>query len=122
MPRQAGSRRSCQTLDSMRNVVPIEEIEINTIVGILVRPRIPLAENYEHIYRTASGVRWHPQSRALVAYDVDGMPPEWWFRQIVAAVAGEYGQVLELRPDTRWKNVSELERKAIESAHEKAAV
>ena len=98
----------------MSDVVPIDEVEIDGAAGILVRPRIPANEHYEHIYRTASGVRWQQQTRALVVYEVKGMPPAWWFRQIVAAVESEYGQRLELRPDTRWTNVSEAERREIE--------
>jgi hypothetical protein len=101
----------------MREVVPIDEVEFDASIGILVRPKIPVAEHYEHIYRTASGVRWQPQKRALVPYEVKGMSPAWWFRQIVAAVQSEYGQRLELRPDTRRTNVPEPDRREIESEH-----
>ena len=109
--------RSTRSLDSMRKSVPIDAVEVDAALGILVRPRIPESEHYEHIYRTATGVRWQSQRRALVAYEVKGMSPAWWFQQIVDAVASEYGQHLELQPDTLWTNVPESERSEIEGKH-----
>jgi hypothetical protein len=94
--------------------ISIEEVEIDASTGILIRPKIAASEDYEQIYRTASGVRWNREARALVPYQVKGMSASWWFNQIVAAVRSEYGQCLELRPETRWKNVSEEQRREIE--------
>ncbi len=98
----------------MRTTVAIDEVEVDPVIGVLVRPRIAAAEHYEYIYRAASGVRWQHQKRALIAYELSDLSPVQWFHQIVASVQSEYGQVLELRPDTRWTNVSESERRQME--------
>jgi hypothetical protein len=98
-------------------IVPIDEVEIDAGVGVLVHPRIPPIEHYEQIYRSASGVRWNRERRALVAYEPKGMPAPWWFDQIIAAVQSEYGQRLELRADTRWTNVAPEVRREMESKH-----
>ena len=100
----------------------IDEVEIDESVGILVRPQIAPAKDYEHIYRTASGVRWQRERRALVPYQVKGMSHAWWFSQIVAAVQSEYGQLLELGPNTRWTNVPERTQREIEALNAKHAV
>ena len=94
----------------------IEEVEIDAASArILVRPVVAPSEHYEYIYRTGTGVRWVPEQRALAPYEVGGMSPAWWFGQIVAAVRSEYGQRLELRPETRWTSVPEETRREIEA-------
>jgi hypothetical protein len=96
--------------------VPIAEVAIDSSGAIAITPRIAPTEDFEQIYRAAMGVRWQPNLRALVPYETQGATPEWWFRQIVSAVHSEYGQVLELQPDTKWTNVSPEIKRAIQSS------
>jgi hypothetical protein len=102
--------------------VPIEEVAIDAGGTIAVTPRIPSHEHFEHIYRAAMGVRWQPTLRALVPYETKDATPDWWFRQIVSAVRSEYGQILELRPETKWTNVSLELKRAIQSGMDGHAV
>ena len=102
--------------------VAIDEVEIDGSARLLVRPKLAPSEHYEYIYRTASGVRWSRDARALVPYEIKGMSPAWWFSQIVAAVESEYGQLLELKVETKWTNVSESDRLEIEAASKRHAV
>ena len=108
----------------MRNSsrTPIDEVAIDAAGAVAIRPRIAADETFEHIYRAAMGVRWHSDTRSLVPYETKGETPAWWFRQIVAAVSSEYGQLLELQPDTKWTNVSSDVRRAIEAIEDGHAV
>jgi hypothetical protein len=80
----------------------------------------PAGESYERIYRAAAGVNWEAEG-FLHARE----PGEWtyltYFRQILSAVASEYGDHLKLSPATEWLQVPEELRRAIESSHEKMA-
>ena len=95
--------------------IPIDEVAIDSTGRILIRPRIAATDDFEHIYRTASGVRWEAASRSLVPYEVMDKAPPWWFRQIIDAVQSEYGQLLELRPETIWTNVPAETRRDIQT-------
>jgi hypothetical protein len=100
--------------------ISIDEVEIDRSGRILVRPRIASSEQYEYIYRAASGVRWMSEARVLAPYETKDGSPAWWFRQIVVAVRDEYRQVLVLQPDTRWINVSIEDRSEIEATSNNA--
>lgn len=81
--------------------VPITEVEV--IAGIVhVRPDIPMSEDFEHIYRTATGVRWDRTKRCLIPYEPGTLTCADWFKEIVAAVLSEYGIRLEITASTRW--------------------
>jgi hypothetical protein len=60
-------------------------------------------------------VGWDPDSRTLFS----PKPSEWsylhWFRQIVAAAAGEYGVRLVVTPHTKWFDVPDALRTEIEA-------
>lgn len=66
---------------------------------LLVRPA---GTAFDMIFRTASGVDWDEHRQALVS----PVPRDWtlerWFAQVLAAVAGEYGVVLKISPQTTW--------------------
>ncbi len=95
--------------------IPIDEVAIDSMGRLLVRPRIAANEDFEFIYRTASGVRWQSESRCLAPYELKDKAPPWWFRQIVDAVRSEYRQLLKLHPDTIWTNVPADTRRDIQS-------
>ena len=85
--------------------IPIEEIIIDAENRLLIRPEFGPGDNYEYIYRDASGVTWIAQLGCLGARE-----PEKWnhfnlFRQIILAVQGEYGELLLVTLETKWSNV-----------------
>jgi len=82
---------------------PIEEVSVHEDGSLRLRPA---DGDFEYVYRAATGVRWDPETRELVAPP----PREWtyvdWFRQIVRAVNEEFGQTLAITSATRWTNVA----------------
>src|SRR5690348_13207601 len=94
----------------------IEEIGLDTQGHLFVRPAAATPQEFDLIYRDASGIRWDSTLRALHAYE-----PERWdaltlYRQIIAAVRREYGVVLEITPNTRWSGTSGELRASIQGA------
>jgi hypothetical protein len=89
----------------VRSVV-IDVLEIDSEQRLFVRPHLSPGENFELIYRSATGVRWDSVQRALTA--VSGSPPAHgdWLRRIVRAAREEYGCLLVATPTTQWVNVS----------------
>ena len=75
----------------------------------------PTNQSFPHIYRAAMEVGWDPVCGVLFT----PKPREWshldWFRQILAAVANEYGVRLRISAATAWSNVPELLRMQIET-------
>lgn len=75
----------------------------------------PVQKVYDYIYRAAAGVDWDKEGRFLHARE----PGEWtypvYFKQIVSAVASEYGDVLKTGPDTEWLRVPDDIRQEIEA-------
>jgi hypothetical protein len=51
-------------VNGMRSI-PIAQIEVAESGLISVAPAVPTSEHFEHIYRTATGVRWLPASRSF---------------------------------------------------------
>jgi len=86
----------------MRNEA-ITEIGIDGEGRLYVRPS---SCSFEHIYRTASGVRWDEEAGCLFA----PVPREWtqrrWFDRIVGDVAEEYRICLKITTATRWTGMS----------------
>jgi|SRR6185295_12473998 len=95
--------------------VQIEEVATNASGQLLVRPVLNSKESFALVYRAAMGVNWDPRERALATPS----PNDWthfeWFKQVVAAVANEYGQQLVLQPSTRWRGVATDIRARIET-------
>jgi hypothetical protein len=93
----------------------IEKIHVDPWGRLFVQPRILADEDFAFIYRAAMEVSWDPLSRSLFA----PVPREWsqvqWYKQIVAAVADEYGTELYVTARTQWQNVSVEERREIEA-------
>jgi hypothetical protein len=94
--------------------IPIEEITMDGSGWLTVRPAVPAAEDFEFIYRTATGIRWWPGLRALgLLPEEKSVPPEA-FRRILDAVRREYGYELCLTCDTQSVNVPDELRVTLE--------
>jgi len=82
----------------------ILEIGIDNKERLFVKPQ---TEQFEFIYRDASGISWDNKERFLYS----PKPIEWtyfdWFRQILLATKGEYGCELKVTSETKWTNISE---------------
>lgn len=82
--------------------IAIKIVEVNKFGHLRIYPE---SENFNFIYRTASGVDWDDDAQALQARE-----PERWqiatlFSQIVSAVISEYRAKLEITPSTEWIGV-----------------
>ena len=85
--------------------VAIEVLEIDSEQRLFVRPHLSPGENFEFIYRSATGVRWDSVQRALTP--VSGSLPAHgdWLRRIVDAARVEYWCALVATASTRWVNI-----------------
>lgn len=92
-----------------------DEVAIDALGRLIVRPVLPSGEEFEFIYRAAMQVAWDPVGRCLVT----PIPQEWssarWFKQVADALRGEYHRCLVVSADTRWSNVPPLTRAEIEA-------
>jgi hypothetical protein len=63
-------------------------------------------EDFEHIYRTASGVNWNNDKKYLFSQ----IPEEWdyvkWFNHILCTVLDEYGVLLKISRKTLFENIN----------------
>jgi hypothetical protein len=84
--------------------VAIREIKMNAAGGLAVVPDLRPDEDFGFIYRAAMEVTWDGTARALSC--PLPRPGGWshveWFRQILRAVANEYGTTLLIDPGTKW--------------------
>jgi hypothetical protein len=98
------------------NLDSISEISIDEEEKLRVYPH---STTYDHIYRSATEVRWDTQEKYLYS----PKPREWsyldWYAQIIKAVKSEYGNLLIIDEKTEWKNISEEIRNQIMSWAEK---
>jgi hypothetical protein len=95
--------------------IPIAQIEVAESGLLNVAPAVPTSEHFEHIYRTATGVRWLSGSRSFSPARMAELSHAQWFAEIVGAAASEYGVQLEITPHTKWQNVPPAIRAEIES-------
>jgi hypothetical protein len=102
--------------------IPIAQIEVAKSGLLSVTPAVPGAETFEHIYRTATGIRWLPGSHSFSPARMSELSHAQWFAEIVGAAASEYGVQLEITPHTKWHNVPAEVRAAIESRDTQADV
>jgi len=82
----------------------IIEIGIDEKERLFVKPQ---GENFEFIYRDASGVSWDNIERFLYSPKPKELTYFDWFRQILLATKGEYGCELKLTSETKWTNIPE---------------
>jgi hypothetical protein len=84
-------------------VEDIAEVGLDDERRVFVRPA---SGDFEHIYRAAMEIYWDRSAGRLSHPARKGWSPVQWFRQILAAMAEEYGVRLELTDRTVWSNVS----------------
>jgi hypothetical protein len=70
-----------------------------------LRLRLTGSASYPYIYRSASSVRWDPESEELYVLEVSGFDAVADFKQIITAVAQEYGDELLLSQGTVYVDV-----------------
>jgi hypothetical protein len=89
----------------------IVEVGIDQDGKLYVRPK---GRTFPYIYRAGMQVGWDPVRGVLFAPRAG----EWsyldWFRQILAATAGEYGVRLKIGAATTWCDVPDFLRSQIE--------
>lgn len=88
----------------------IAEIGLDGESSLYVRTR---SNEYPHIYRMASGVRWDADRRRITIRVDSRLPRVDWFRLIWQGAAQEYGVRLQLGGVTEWTNVELADRQAI---------
>jgi hypothetical protein len=64
-------------------------------------------EQFEFIYRDASGVNWDDKERVLYSPKPSELTYLDWFKQIILATKGEYGCELKVTSETKWTNIPE---------------
>ena len=96
--------------------IPVVEVRIRDDDRLVIVPRLQAGEDLAFIYRAAVEVNWEEASCGFVSPIVrsGGWSYFDWFRQIVAAVAAEYGAKLIIDPDTKWCEVPDDLRRRIE--------
>ena len=102
--------------------IPIAQIEVAESGLLSIAPGVPDVEHFEHICRTATGVRWLRGCRSFSPVRMAELSHAQWFSVIVGAAASEYGVQLEITPQTKWQNVPAEIRAEIEARSTRAAV
>ena len=94
--------------------IEIIEISVNLAGMINIRPRLEPDRDFALIYRAAMGVTWDADKSCLLPREYKSWDQFEWFKQIVAAVADEYGKELVLTAKTEWRAVPAETRLEIE--------
>jgi hypothetical protein len=87
-------------------VVVIEQVHLDPRRRLRLRPTLARASGYTSIYRNASRVRWDGLCGELYVHDVPEFSTVDEFKQIVTAVAREYGDHLILSSSTVYVDIS----------------
>jgi hypothetical protein len=85
--------------------VTIEEVGIGPDSRLYVKASLAPSADYSFIWRDATSVRWDEKNRRLYVLPVKGFSPVDDYRQILAAVLGEYGDRLVLAQSTIFLDV-----------------
>ena len=80
----------------------ILEIGIDEKECLFIKPQ---TEQFEFIYRDASGVDWDDKEKFLYSPKPSELSYFDWFRQIILATKGEYGCELKITSETKWTNI-----------------
>lgn len=80
----------------------ILEIGIDDKERLFVKPQ---TEQFEFIYRDASGISWDDKEKFLYSPKQGELTYFDWFRQIILATKGEYGCELKITNETKWTNI-----------------
>ena len=101
--------------------VEIIEISVDRAGMINIRPGLAPDRDFSLIYRAAMGVTWDPDKSCMLPREYKSWGHFEWFKQIVAAVADEYGKELMVTAKTKWRAVPAETRTEIEDWVSKSA-
>ena len=87
--------------------VDIEKICVDDENRVRIYVGTTKYDDYQLIYRTASGVRWDQQGHYLYSEIPRKLSHADWFGLIDDAVRSEYGEALLITERTVWENVSQ---------------
>ena len=88
----------------MREVI-IESVRLDPHRRLRLRPTLARVSGYHSLYRSSSRVRWDDLCGELYVHDVPEFSNVDEFKDIVAAVAREYGDQLILSPSTAYVDI-----------------
>src|SRR5262249_36532231 len=100
------------TFRGMREI-PINAVQIDAAGYLRVYPELPPAEDFDFIWRSATGVRWDEAGRVLTSVDQARSEHAQWFLRILDAVRSECGCELTTSAETLWINVADNVRSAM---------
>ena len=108
------------SLDLMRLIRQCRYVKREAIleVGVGADERLfvrPVETDFAQIFRTASGVTWNEEKRALVGSEPRKWSSSRWFEQILCVAADEYDIALQLTPSTEWSAVDRESQREMES-------
>ena len=90
----------------------IAEIGIDQEGSLFIRPA---EQSFPFIYRAGREIGWDSITRRLFCPRPNQRSYRDWFRQLLAAVADEYGVSLEIDSATAWSGMAEADRQQIEA-------
>lgn len=101
--------------------IEVNEIKINKVGELLVKPSVNPDKICRFIYRAAMEVAWNEEAQSFIC----PVPRKWthfdWYKQVVSAAASELGIVLQVTNRTGWENVSpELQERISGYVYEKS--
>ena len=91
----------------------ILEIGIDLEGRLFVRPR---SQEFQFIYRMASGVRWDEKRCCIMISTDSRLPLVEWFKLIWRGAAQEYGVRLQIGSDAVWTGIAPGDRQAVEAS------
>ena len=95
-------------------IVQIQQVELDERDSLVVVPEKTNSENFQFIWRDASGVRWDEDRLCFYAWEPEKWEKANFFRQVVLAVKNELGIKLQINRNTKWTNVPIEIREQIE--------
>ena len=102
--------------------VHISKISVDESGRVQVYPELPAGQDFALIYRSAMGVTWDNGRGCLLPRKVKSWGLFQWYKQIVAAVANEYGCRLFVSSRTHWSAIDKETRINIEAWQSEGAV
>ena len=85
--------------------VIIQQVGLDSNHRLRLRPATLRSAGYDYIWRDASSVRWDGLNGEFYVHEAPEFTPLDEFKQIVAAVAREYGETLIFSPSTVFVDV-----------------
>lgn len=85
--------------------IEITNVKILPTNELSVTPVSDSNDNFQFIYRAATGVTWNDDEQCFMS----PAPKEWsyfdWYKNIIATVFSEMGINLIITPQTKWEDI-----------------